>query len=153
MQEVQVLPTLLIPFLGGQAILPSNTVVETLPFATSLKLENAPPWVVGAILWQARTTPLISLEYLLDGEDPGLHGHSRIIMVHALGNNPKLPHFGFLGTGVPRPLELKREAIELDGPVGLAPDGVLRRVLIDDEPVVIPDMDTIEAALAGLVRA
>ncbi len=152
MQEAQLLPTLLIPFLGGHAILPSNTVVETLPFATPLKLENAPPWVVGAILWQARTTPLISLEYLLDGKDPGLHGHSRIIMVHALGNNPNLPHFGFLGIGMPRSLELKREAIILDGPVGLAPDGILRRVLIDNESVVIPDMDAIEAALVTVVR-
>ncbi len=153
MQEAQVLPTLLIPFLGGQAILPSDTVVETLPFATPLKLENAPPWVVGAILWRARTTPLISLEYLLSGKDPGIHGHSRIIMVNTLGNNPKLPHFGFLGIGVPRPLELKRETIVLDGPVGLAPEGILRRVLVDGASAVIPDMDTIEAALAGLVRA
>ena len=152
MQESQVLQTLLIPFQGGQAVLPNSTIVEVLPFAPPLTLENAPRWVVGAILWRARTTPLVSLESLMDSLSPSSGTHSRIIIVHSLGKNPKLPNFGFLGTGVPRPLNLKREAIAPHGPIGLAPEGIWRRVWVEGEEAVIPDMDTIETTLAPLVR-
>jgi chemosensory pili system protein ChpA (sensor histidine kinase/response regulator) len=52
---------LLITVQGGQVILPNSLVVEVLPFATPLRIEAAPHWVVGAMLWHNLTTPLISL--------------------------------------------------------------------------------------------
>lgn len=52
---------LLITVQGGQVILPNSLVAEVLPFATPLRIESAPTWVVGAMLWHNLTTPIISL--------------------------------------------------------------------------------------------
>lgn len=148
-----VLRSLLIPFQGGQAVLPHSTVVQVLPFAKSLRLENAPPWVTGAILWRSRTTPLVSLERLVCGITPGPGAHSRIIVVNALSNAPRLPSFGLLGARAPQLLDLERTAISLDEATEPLPAGVLSRVRINGQAAIIPDMDAIEAVLSRLMAA
>ncbi len=95
---------LLITVQGGQVILPNSLVVEVLPFATPLRIEAAPHWVVGAMLWHNLTTPLISLGRWIFGVAPGADINSRIIIVNTLGADSRLPRFGILGTAAPRPL-------------------------------------------------
>lgn len=153
-------PTLrsfLIPFPGGQAVLPNSLVVEVLPFATPLKIGGAPPWVVGAVLWQARTTPVVSLGRLLGDEDSSGGGHARILVVKALGGDPKLSHYGLLASGAPHPLSLKCADVVPDEQVTPDEDAgrlwLSRRVRVNGEPVVIPNLDAIEAALAPLLGA
>ena len=83
---------------------PNSLVVEVLPYATPLRIETAPHWVVGAMLWRNLTTPLISLGRLIFRVAPDADLNSRIIIAHALGADSNLPHFGILGTAAPRPL-------------------------------------------------
>ncbi len=145
---------LLIAVQGGQIILPNSLVVEVLPFATPLQIEGAPHWVVGAMLWRNLTTPLVSLGRLIFRVTPEADLNSRIIFVNALGSDSRLPHFGILGTSVPRPIELQRQEIQLD-PDGVAESnrpGVLSWTRYQDQLVVVPDLDTIEAVLQPLVR-
>jgi len=80
--------------------------------------------------------------------------NSRIIFVNALGSDSQLPHFGILGTSVPRPLDLQRQEISLDPDATAESNrpGVLSWVRYQDQPVVIPDLDAIEAVLQPLVR-
>ena len=147
-EQSQVLRSLLITFEGGQAILPNSTVVEVLPFAPSLGIENAPRWVIGAMLWKALTIPLVSLERLLASEaDGGSGNYNRIIIVHALGNHPRLRYFGLLGSEAPRIIELERTGISLELNLEGLPTGVLSRVSVYGQPAVIPDMDAIESIL------
>jgi chemosensory pili system protein ChpC len=146
--EPQVLRSLLIAFQGGQAILPNSAVVEVLPFAPSLGIENAPRWVIGAMLWKALTIPLVSLERLIVTENASETGHyTRIIIVHALGNHPRLRYFGLLGSEAPRIIELERSGISLEINLDPLPTGVLNRVLVYGQSAVIPDMDAIESIL------
>ncbi|MCC7220668.1 MAG: chemotaxis protein CheW [Candidatus Contendobacter sp.] len=146
---------LLITVQGGQLILPNSLVVEVLPYATPLRIEGAPHWVVGAMLWRNLTTPLISLGRLIFrvGSDADLN--SRIIIAHTLGTDSKLPHFGILGTAAPRPLNLQRHEIAMDTEAPkseLSRPGVLLWARYQEQPVVIPDLETIEAVLQPLVR-
>ena len=144
---------LLIAVQGGQVILPNSLVVEVLPFATPLQIEAAPHWVVGAMLWRNLTTPLISLGRLIFRVAPEADLNSRIIFINALGSDTRLPHFGILSTSVPRPLDLHRHEITLDPAVtDLNRPGVLSWARYQDQPVVIPDLDVIEAVLQPLVR-
>ncbi|PIE83082.1 MAG: hypothetical protein CSA09_03145 [Candidatus Contendobacter odensis] len=146
---------LLITLHGGQVILPSSLVIEVLPFATPLRIEAAPPWVVGAMLWQNLTTPLVSLGRLVFGVPPDDDTNSRIVIVNALGVDPKLPHFGILGTAAPRPFSMQREDICLD-PAAPEEDsdhlGVLGWARYNEHPVIIPDLEAIESVLQPLVR-
>jgi len=150
--QPQALRSLLISFQGGQAVLPNSTVLEVLPFAKPLRMENAPPWVVGAILWKSLTIPLVSLERLVFRTNPGAGAHSRIIVVSALGNDPKLRDFGFLGTEAPHLLDLKRADVALFETGEPPMPGVLCRVKVKGQEAVIPDMNAIESVLSRLVR-
>lgn len=145
---------LLISVQGGQAILPNSVIVEVLPFATPLKIESAPHWVVGAMLWRNLTTPLISLGRLIFRVAAEADLNSRIIIVNALGAHSRLPYFGLLGTAAPRPLNLHRFEIDLDPSAASRGEqlGVLSWAHYENEPVVIPDMDAIEAVLRPLVH-
>lgn len=143
----------LIPFAGGDIVLPNSLVVEVLPFATPLMLENAPPWVVGAMLWRARTIPLASLGRLLFDKNPSTGGHARIVVVNALGNNPKLLNYGLLAIDAPRPINLQRSDIGLDEEAAKPNEWMWSRVRVKNQPAVIPNLDAIEKALALLIRA
>ena len=153
MEELQNLSSVLIGLRKGQAILPQSVVVESLPYATPLRIENAPPWVVGAILWRARTTPLVSLETLIEGSrtDPG--ARSRIVVLNALGNDPKLPNYCILGTEMPQSISLRRSEIVIDEEEILRPEGVLAHVRINNEEgIIIPNLDFIEEVLSQVMR-
>ena len=144
---------LLIAVQGGQILLPNSLVVEVLPFATPLRMESAPHWVVGAMLWRNLTTPLVSLGRLIFRVTPEADLNSRIIFINALGSDSRLTHFGVLSTSVPRPLDLQRDEINLDPAMaGSNRPGILSWARYQDQPVVIPDLDAIEAVLQPLVR-
>ena len=146
---------LLITVQGGLVILPNSLVVEVLPFATPLRIESAPDWVIGAMLWHNLTTPLISLGRWVFGVAPDTDINSRVIIVNTLGDDSRLPHFGILGTAAPRPLNLQRQDIIQDREVAQANQrcpGILSWVRYQDQPMLIPDMDAIEAVLRPLVR-
>lgn len=146
---------LLINVQNGQVLLPSSLVVEVLPFATPLHLESAPPWVVGAMLWHNLTTPLISLGRLVFDVAPSADLNSRVIIINTLGSDPHLPHFGILGTAAPRPINLERHEIQAVAEPAAAEQqrlGVLSWGHYEDQPVLIPDLDAIEAVLQPLVH-
>ncbi|MCB1777130.1 MAG: chemotaxis protein CheW [Candidatus Competibacteraceae bacterium] len=136
-------------------ILPNSLVAEVLPFATLLQIETAPRWVAGAMLWRNLTTPLVSLGRLIFRIAPDRDLNSRIIIAHTLGTDPRLPHFGVLSTAAPRPVSVQRTDLDFDLEI---PDaernrpGVLSWATYQDQLVVIPDMDSIEAVLRPLVR-
>ena len=136
-------------------MLPNTLVAEVLPFATPLWIEGAPPWVVGAMLWRNLTTPLVSMARLIYGIPAEADHNSRIVIVNALGNNPRLPYFGLLGTSAPRPLNLSHADIDLDPDSEIQQDrlfGVLSWARYANEPVVIPDLDAVETVLQPLVQ-
>ena len=151
MEKPQPLRCILIHFQDGLAILPDSTVVEVLPYAKPLFIEGAPPWVMGAFLWKAVTIPLISLERLVNRVNPGANLHTRIVVVNALGHDPKLRNFGFLGTEAPQLLDVYREDMKPHDNVEPVP-GVLGRALFRGQEAVIPDMRAVESVLSRLVR-
>ncbi len=155
MDAAENLRCLLISVQGGQAILPNSVIVEVLPFATPLKIESAPHWVVGAMLWRNLTTPLISLGRLIFRVSAESDLNSRIIIVNTLSADARLPHFGILGTSAPRPINLQRDELKLNPNVedaDLKLPGILSWARYQEQPVIVPDLEAIEAVLQPLVR-
>jgi chemosensory pili system protein ChpC len=155
MENFSNLRCLLISVQGGQLVLPNNLVTEVLPFATPLRIEGAPPWVVGTMLWRNLTTPLVSLGQLIFRVPPETDLNSRIIFVNALSADSQLTHFGVLGTSAPRPLNLRRHDLQPDSAIPASePDrpGVLSWARYQEQAVVVPDLDAIEAVLRPLIR-
>lgn len=152
MDSQQILRCFLIPFKGGQAVLPNSSMVEVLPFATPLKLENAPAWISGTMLWRAFNVPLISLEKLIE-ETPAARSYSRIIMINLLGHDPRFPYVGLLSTDAPRLLRLERSQIAVNQAVKKPSRlGILRWAIINGRETFIPDLDALESVLGPLIR-
>jgi chemosensory pili system protein ChpC len=116
-------------------------------------MECAPPWVVGAILWRARTTPLVNLDALIKGSLHDAEVRSRIVVLNALSDDPKLRNYCILATGVSTLIELERASVDVDDDDDeiLRPPGVLRHVRISGESAMIPDLDFIEDTLRDVV--
>lgn len=146
---------LIITVQGGQIILPNSLVTEVLPFAPPLQIEKAPHWVVGAMLWRNLTTPLVSLGRLIFRVATEADINSRIVIVNTLGADSKLPYFGILGTSAPRPINLLRKDIIADPDIAeseLRRPGILSWTRHQEQSMIIPDMEAIEAVLQPLLR-
>ena len=151
------LRALLIPYSGGQVLLPNHLVAEVLPFASPLSLDNAPPWVAGTMLWKALTIPLIRLEYLfVDDADrlKDLH-YSRIVVLQALADHPKLHYFALLSSAAPRIFELARHDIaDTEEYQRAEPEpGILSRVKVLGQQAIIPDLNVLETQLNGIMSS
>jgi chemosensory pili system protein ChpC len=107
------------------------------------------------MLWRNLTTPLVSLGRLIFRVAPEADLNSRIIIVNTLGVDASLPRFGILGTSAPRPINVRRDSLTLDPEVAVAEahrPGILSWARYQDEPVIIPDLEAIEAVLQPLIR-
>lgn len=153
----QNLRSFLIPFEGGQALLPHSLIVKVLSCATPLRLENAPPWVVGSMLWEAFNVPLISLERLLYGAEAeikaeaNVSGYAHVVILNTLSHDAQLPYCGLLGTDAPRLLNLERGDVSPDEMAPSRVLGVAQWVLVKDQPALIPDLDALAAELIPLM--
>lgn len=150
--QQQTLRTFTLPFGKGHALLPHSSMVEVLPFATPLRLENAPLWVAGTMLWRSLNIPLVALETLVFDTRPEPDSHTRIVMINTLNNRPGLPYMGLLGTDAPRLTNLHDDDIvQVDAAVPTAA-AVAMWVQAKEQILVIPDLDVIEASLAPLMQ-
>ena len=147
----QSLPITLIPFHGGQLVLPQSAIVEILPYARPLKIETVPDWVTGALLWKADPVPLISMDQLIFRVEDSA-AYSRIVIINALNPVPRLRYLGFLASKSPLQIELSRDAIEVDASETAELAGILQYVKVRNRPTIIPDLDALEVRLRDTLR-
>lgn len=148
------LDAVLLPVHTGHILLPAGAVVEVLPYAPTLALENAPPWLVGTLLWGASTAPLVSLDALFTAVEPRSIQHRRIILLQAPTAHPRLHHFGFLATAPPENISVERGRLALDSSTEELPLGALCRVrwVEEERTALIPDLDALERMLLKILR-
>jgi chemosensory pili system protein ChpC len=136
----------------GRVLLPNATVSEVITFALPEPVPNAPNWLLGRIRWRGWRLPLISFARLAGYADNEGELGAKVVVLKALGNNPKLPYFAMLTQGFPRLVTVAADALLIDTEAeldigGLRP-GVLNPVLLRDDPAVIPDLAQIESLIA-----
>ncbi|CAN5683682.1 chemotaxis protein CheW [soil metagenome] len=136
---------------GARLLLPNATIAEVLSFADPEPIEGAPGWLLGRIRWRGWQLPLLSFARLagLAQEEGGLG--SKVVVLKAMGGDAKLPHFALLTQGFPRLVTVSRAALAVERADGALPDGVLVRVLFNDDAALVPDIDGIELAIRGVL--
>ncbi len=102
-------------------------------------------------MFRTHNVPLVSLDRLVFETTPALDAYTRIIVIHALGADLKLPYIGLLATQSPRPIALGRNNIAADGTAGPPVEGVLSRVQVKEQPAIIPDIAAIVTLLGPLL--
>jgi chemosensory pili system protein ChpC len=142
---------------GARLLLPNATIAEVLSFAEPEPLDGVPRWLLGRIRWRGWQLPLVSFSRLsgIADETGGLG--SKVVVLKALGDNATLPHVALLTQGFPRLVTVARDALVEDtgdGDSGQAlPTAVRMRVLLNNEPALLPDVDALEGAIRDALAA
>jgi len=143
----------LIQISGARLLLPNATIAEVLSYADPEPVANAPEWLLGRMRWRGWQLPLIAFARLsgIAGEKGGLG--SKVIVLKALGGDPKFPYFAVLTQGFPRLVTVSRDSVVEDDTVGELPTGVQARVLLNEDQALLPDLVQIELLIDRALRA
>lgn len=143
----------LIQVTGGRLLLPNACIAEILSVADPEPLPDAPDWLLGRIRWRGWQVPLVAYSTLagLGRHDPALRGQ-RVLVLKALGGDPRMPYFAMLTQGFPRLVTISPSTLAEVPGVELGA-GVAAAVRYQDEDALVPDMDDIGQRLQAALAA
>jgi chemosensory pili system protein ChpC len=127
----------------GRLLLPNASVAEVITFSDPERIDGAPGWMLGNIRWRGWRLPLLSFSRLAGWSDEAGQIGAKVVVLKALGGNPKLPYFAVLSQGFPRLVTVSRTALAEQG-AGDEALGIHSRVLLNDDAAVVPDLAAIE---------
>ena len=138
---------------GGRLLLPNATVSEVLSYAAPEPVEGAPDWLLGRIRWRGWQLPLVSFARFAGiAEEQGGLG-SKVIVLKALGGNPKRPYFALLTQGFPRLVTVTEQTLATQEEGDELPAGVLARVRLNENDAMVPDLAALEQRLHAALAA
>ena len=144
----------LIGVTGARLLLPNASVAEVITYSLPEPVPGAPAWLYGRIRWRGWRLPLISFAKMagLAGTESELG--AKVVVLKALGGNPRQPYFAMLTQGFPRLVTVPADQLMTSAGEGgdLAP-GVLAPVLLRDDEALIPDLAAIEAMVVEALAA
>jgi chemosensory pili system protein ChpC len=140
---------------GARALLPNASVAEVITYSPPDPVEGAPAWMLGRIRWRGWRLPVISYARMIGSAEREGEFGAKIVVLKALGGNPRYSYFAMLTQGFPRLVTVSPEAMarDEDADDGASAEGVLMRVMLRDEAAVIPDLAAIEARIVELDTA
>ena len=143
----------LIQVAGARLLLPNATIAEVLSYADPEPVAGAPDWLLGRIRWRGWQLPLVAFARLSGiAEEQGGLG-SKVIVLKALGGDPKAPYFAILTQGFPRLVTVARDTVVTDTTSDEAlPEGVQARVLLNEDEALLPDLEHIEVLVGQALR-
>jgi chemosensory pili system protein ChpC len=137
----------LISVTDGRLLLPNASVAEVITYSEPEPVENAPAWLLGRVRWRGWRLPLLSFSRFAGwSEEEGQLG-AKVAVLKALGGNPKLPFFAVLSQGFPRLVTVSRSALSEQHDIKELPLGIHSRVLLNDDPAVVPDLLSVEVLI------
>ncbi|WP_407354194.1 chemotaxis protein CheW [Luteimonas sp. R10] len=137
----------LIQVQGARLLLPNATISEVLSYADPEPVAEAPDWLLGRIRWRGWQLPLVAFSRMagIAAEQGGIG--SKVAVMKALHGSERMPFFALLTQGFPRLVTVARDALVADAGEGALPEGVRTRVLLNDDPALIPDLDAVAASV------
>jgi chemosensory pili system protein ChpC len=144
--------SVLIPLGDRQLLLPNAVVAEVMGFQSPERVEEAPDWFLGNMVWRGVMIPVVSFEAMQGGSVvmPGHRG--RIAIMNALDNHPRISHFGLVVQAIPSLVRVSvdnvlpgRDAEEVSDPL------IRQAVELDMSPAYIPNLDEIEKRIQSVV--
>jgi chemosensory pili system protein ChpC len=148
-QDSSVVRSVVVPLDREVMLLPGSVIAEVVAYGEPAPAPaGAPGWLVGIMNWREQRVPLVSLGAFMSGT-PGVigGGSSRIAVIKALGDRSGFSFYGIVTGEIPLLATVSPENIEPNEGAGVHWPGVVAEALVNGEPMIIPDLDAIEAAL------
>ena len=134
----------LIQVADARLLLPNATIAEVLSFSEPDQIAGAPDWLLGRIRWRGWQLPLVGFSrFTGTGRDAGELG-SKVIVLKALGGDPKHPYIALLTQGFPRLVTVAESALQAVDDGDELPEGVLARVRLNEDEALLPDLAALE---------
>ncbi len=137
---------LMVAVANGSVLVPNSLVSEIITAAAPDPVAGAPDWIRGRVLWRGWRVPLFSLSLLagLADTEPALN--AKVIMLKALGGNPRLPFMAMSCIGFPRLTTIAAGELRTVDREDNAPDrpGLLMDVLLREDRAMLPDLPAIQ---------
>ena len=127
----------------GRLLLPNASIAEVITFSEPEPVENAPEWVLGQIRWRGWRLPLLSFSKFAQWSDEEASTGAKVVVLKALGGNPKLPYFAVLSQGFPRLVTVAQSALSETARENL-PAGIHSMVMLNDDAAAVPDLVGLE---------
>jgi len=137
----------LIAISNSRLLLPNASVAEIITLSDPESVPQAPAWLLGRVRWRGWRIPVISFSRLAGLADEKGRLGAKVVVIKALGGNPKLPFFAVLAQGFPRLVSVSRDRLVETGDGKSHALGVKVPVLINDDSALIPDLTMIEMLL------
>ena len=128
----------------GRLLLPNASVAEVITFSDPEPVENAPGWMLGQIRWRGWRLPLLSFSRFAGWSDEEGQIGAKVVVLKALGGNPKLPYFAVLSQGFPRLVTVPRSALAESHSIKELPLGIHSMVTLNDDVAAVPDLMSLE---------
>ncbi|WP_228076580.1 chemotaxis protein CheW [Novilysobacter ciconiae] len=143
----------LIQIAGARLLLPNATVAEVMSFAPPESVVGAPAWLLGRTRWRGWQVPLIGFAQLTGLADEQGTLNSKVLVLKALGGNPKAPYFAILSQGFPRLVTVSRATLETSGDPAELPPMVLAEVRLNEDDAYVPDLVAVETLIIETLSA
>ncbi|MEO7252094.1 MAG: chemotaxis protein CheW [Arenimonas sp.] len=128
----------------GRLLLPNASVAEVITFSDPEPVRGAPKWMLGQIRWRGWRLPLLSFSRFAGWSDEEGQIGAKVVVLKALGGNPKLPYFAMLSQGFPRLVTVARSALAEAHSIKELPIGIHSMVTLNDDPAAVPDLMSLE---------
>ncbi len=132
---------------GARALLPNATIAEVITYSPPEAIDDSPDWMLGHIRWRGWRLPVISYARMIGSAESESELGAKVVVLKALGGNPRHSYFAMLAQGFPRLVTVSKEVLTQDQDAdedAEATQGVLMRVTLNDDAAVIPDLADIE---------
>ncbi len=145
-----VIPSLLLPLHGKNLLLPNVAVAEVIPYDAVQPVAEAAEWLLGITRWRGQTIPVVSFEVVRGDHMPPLAEDARLVVLNTVQGDGGVDFYAVVTAGIPHLRSVTPD--KLDGVETF--DGVpsadeLRRIRIEGEPAIIPDLKVLESLVAG----
>jgi chemosensory pili system protein ChpC len=131
-------------------LLPNVAIAEVVSYDTDAveRLSQSPEWLLGLLHWRGIKVPLVSFERCRGEDAPEATAASRIVVLNTLNGKPNSSFVAILAQGLPQLLQLGSGTLKPNDEAPANPAHVLSEAMLDGEPALIPDIDSLEALVA-----
>lgn len=140
------IPCLLIPMHGRPWLVPNILIAEVISLRQPDRLGKGTDWLLGWLNWRDVELPLISFERLNDSGQVYIGDEARIAVLNNVSGH--LRFYGMVIQGIPRMVRVNKNDL-VEEPVDTGPAESMH-VQVGGDLAIMPDLDAIERAVAGL---
>ncbi len=140
----------LIPVSETRLLLPNAVIAEVVPFAAPDPVATKAIWLLGRVSWRELRVPLVSLASFAGFVTRESLLNVKLAILKGVAGHASVPYLAVLAQGFPRLTSIGPETLQVDTTAEKRPGIAMSvRMTVDEGDAHIPDLDTIEAAIAA----